>query len=68
MIIKRCYCYFCMEYVCDKGCVSDEKFIIPRLFNLDYDLKKRSVCQSAAMFLNRNNILRIPNNHPQVAL
>lgn len=37
--IKRCNCYFCMEYVCSKDCLSEEKFVIPRLFNLSYDLE-----------------------------
>jgi hypothetical protein len=38
-IFKRCFCNFCMEYVCSKECLSNEKFVIPRSFNLEYDLK-----------------------------
>lgn len=67
-LINRCFCYFCMEYVCDKQCLSDETFIIPRSFNIDFDLRKKPVCQSAAMLLNRNNYIKIENNHPQVGV
>ena len=35
---KRTFCNFCMEYVCDKDCLCEEKFVIPRNFNLEYDL------------------------------
>jgi hypothetical protein len=37
-VIKRTFCYYCMEYVCDKDCISDEKYVIPRGFNIDFDL------------------------------
>lgn len=67
-IVRRCFCYFCMEYVCDRDCLSDEKFVIARGFNLEYDLSKRSVCSSAAMFLNRRNYLKIRSNNPMIAL
>lgn len=67
-VMKRCFCYFCLEYVCDKKCLSDETFIIPRNFNIDFDLRKRPVCESAAMLLNRNNYLKIEYMHPQVRL
>ena len=67
-IVRRCFCYYCMDYVCSKGCLSDETFIIPRNFNLEYDLKKRPVCQAASMHLNRKNYLKISHAHPQIAL
>lgn len=53
-----------MEYVCDRDCLSDENFIIPRNFNLEYDLKRRPVCSTAAMFLNKRNYLKIESANP----
>lgn len=67
-IIKRCFCHFCIEYVCDRDCLSDEKFVIARNFNLEYDLTKRTVCSSAAMFLNRRNYIKIRPSHPQISM
>lgn len=67
-VVRRCFCYFCMEYVCDRDCLSDETFVIPRNFNLEYDLRKRPVCSTASMFLNRRNYLKIDNIHPQITL
>lgn len=32
------YCHFCMKRVCSIECMYEEKFIIPRLFNIEYDL------------------------------
>ena len=32
------YCHFCMKRVCSIECVYDEQFVIPRLFNVAYDL------------------------------
>lgn len=63
-MIRRCFCNFCMEYVCSKECISGEKFTLPRSFNLEYDQDEKSVCQLAAMFLNRRNYLKIANSHP----
>jgi superfamily II helicase len=62
--VRRNFCHFCMDYVCSRDCLSDEQFVIPRNFNIDYDLKKRPVCYSAAMLLNRNNYIKIPSSHP----
>ena len=33
------YCHFCMKRVCSIECMSEEKFVIPRLFNVEYNLK-----------------------------
>ena len=33
------YCHFCMKRVCSIECMYDEQFVIPRLFNVEYDLK-----------------------------
>ncbi len=58
-LIKRTFCNFCLEYVCDKDCLNEEKFIIPRNFNIEYDLSKKHVCRKAAVLLNRRNYLKI---------
>ena len=62
--IKKCFCHFCMENVCSKECLSSEKFVIPRLFNLQYDLEQKQVCMQSSMFLNRRCYLKIANSHP----
>lgn len=66
--LKRCYCNFCMNYVCEKECISEEKFIIPRKFNLEFDLKEKQVCRLAAIFLTRRNYIKITQSNPQVTL
>ena len=63
-VLQKCFCSFCMEYVCSAGCLSKEKFIIPRLFNLNYDMQEKPVCQLAAVFLQRKNIIKIKSQHP----
>ena len=45
------YCHFCMKRVCSTECLIKEKFVIPRLFNVEYDLKHHSVCTKAGAFL-----------------
>mmetsp|Transcript_10621 Transcript_10621/g.12535 ORF Transcript_10621/g.12535 Transcript_10621/m.12535 type:complete len:123 (+) Transcript_10621:470-838(+) len=62
------YCHFCMKRVCSIECAHDEEFVIPRLFNVEYDLKPKQVCKKAGMFLQRHNFLRIHSKNPQVAL
>lgn len=42
--------------------------MIPRLFNVEYDLRPRMVCKKAGAFLQRHNFLRIQRENPQVAL
>jgi hypothetical protein len=58
-LIKRSFCNFCLEYVCDKDCLCEEKFIIPRNFNIEYDLNTKHVCRKAAVLLNRKNYIKI---------
>ena len=57
-----------MKRVCSIECMFDEQFVIPRLFNVEYDLAPRHVCIKAGAFLAKNNFLRIHSKNPQVAL
>ena len=62
------YCHFCMKRVCSIECVYDENFVIPRLFNVAYDLNPHQVCSKAGAFLSKQNFLRIHSMSPQVAI
>ena len=62
------YCHFCMQRVCSVECVSEDKFVIPRLFNIEYDLRQHHVCTKAGSFLSKHNFVKIHNKSPQVAL
>lgn len=37
-LFKRGFCNFCMQYVCEKSCLHEEKFMIPRNCNISFDL------------------------------
>lgn len=50
-LMKKIYCNFCMLPVCCKECLAKDSFIIPRDFNLNFDLQPKSLCTLAAMFL-----------------
>ena len=62
------YCHFCMHRVCSPECLSEEKYVIPRLFNVSYNIQKVSVCKKAGTFLSKQNYLRIDHKNPQVVL
>jgi len=62
------YCHFCMKRVCSTDCIHSERFVIPRLFNVEYDLTAKHVCSKAGVFLQKHNFLRIHSKNPQVAL
>lgn len=57
-----------MKRVCSIQCVYEEQFVIPRLFNVEYDVKKHHVCTKAGAFLTKHNLLRIHSKNPQVSL
>ena len=62
------YCHFCMHRVCSEECLHEEKYVIPRLFNISYKIKKFQVCKKAGTFLSKQNYLKIAHNNPQVVL
>lgn len=64
--LKAHHCNFCMANVCSKECLSKNLFVIPRDFNLKFDLEPKSVCHLAATFLERKCYLTITTKHPQV--
>lgn len=57
-----------MHRVCSPECLSEEKYVIPRLFNVSYNIQKVPVCKKAGTFLSKQNYLRIDHKNPQVVL
>ena len=62
------YCHFCMHRVCSIDCLHEEEFVIPRLFNVSYDVNKHRVCRKAGTFLSKQNYIKIAHNNPQVVM
>ena len=68
LLLKKQFCHFCMEDVCSRECLAEEKFVVPRLFTLKFELEQKSVCKHAAIFLTRKTYVKISNKHPQIML
>ena len=62
-LVKNSMCYFCMGPVC-KECLSTDQMIIPRDFNVKYDLTPKTVCTLAKAFMERKCFIPISLSHP----